>query len=133
MDTESIPSGETARGNAHITNTGREALSIQTLRTVFGGITEPGGDRVLGEFHGWVTAVGPSRFEIAAGAACLLHLAVGTKPAWGQPLPAGTYQVLAHAQVLVDGPPQRHMELRAVGPLLKLLAPLTDHPGDEHL
>ncbi|MHB1930693.1 MAG: hypothetical protein ACYCUG_14970, partial [Acidimicrobiales bacterium] len=95
--------------------------SIHTLRTVFGGITEPGGGHLLGEFRGWVTAAGPSRFEVAAGEDCLLQLAVGTKPAWGQPLPAGTYQILAHAEVLVDGPPQRHAELRAVGPLLKLL------------
>ena len=33
----------------------------------------------------------------------------------------GVYKILAYAEVLVDGPPQRNLELRAVGPLLKLV------------
>lgn len=114
-------SGESLSGRAWIINTGSEPVDMRTLRTVFGGVALPGSDRLLGQFRGWQTTVGPSRVRIAAGAAHELHLLVGTDSGWAEPLRRGTYQVLAQAEVLVDGPPQRHVELRAVGPQLELI------------
>ena len=48
IDAESVRSGESLSGRPWITNSGSEPIHARTLRTVFGGVALPGGDRLLG-------------------------------------------------------------------------------------
>ena len=55
IEGEDVHSGESLSGRAGIINTGSEPVHMRTLRTVFGGVALPGGDRLLGQFRGWQT------------------------------------------------------------------------------